>query len=242
VDSVLSDRIAGIVGLAGADAPIGVLASGGLDSCVLLAQLLDRGLTVQPFYIRSDLCWHREEEAALADFLRAIGQPRLTSLVALEMPMADLYGDHWSVTSHGTPQAGSVEEEVYLPGRNALLSIKAALWCQLHGVPVLALASLRSNPFADTTESFLDSFQRSINLPGTPEVHLVTPLAGITKQEVMWLGRDYPLSLTFSCIAPVGGQHCGRCNKCGERRLAFQTAGFEDRSLYASEDQAGAML
>ena len=34
----------------------------------------------------------------------------------------------------------------------------------------------------------------------------------------MALGRGLPLELTFSCIAPVAGQHCGRCNKCAERR------------------------
>ena len=36
---------------------IGVLASGGLDSSILLAHLLGQGDRVQPFYIRKGLYW-----------------------------------------------------------------------------------------------------------------------------------------------------------------------------------------
>jgi 7-cyano-7-deazaguanine synthase len=148
--------------------------------------------------------------------------------------MADLYGDHWSVTRRDTPRAGSADDAVYLPGRNALLSIKAALWCQLHGIRLLALASLASNPFPDTTKSFWRDLQRVISLPGTPPVRLMVPLAGMTKQDVVRWGRDAPLELTFSCIAPVDGKQCGDCNKCAERQLAFGAAGVADRTEYAA--------
>ena len=39
------------------------------------------------------------------------------------------------------------------------------------------------------------------------------------------LGRRYPLDLTFSCIAPRDGVHCGQCNKCAERQAAFDLIG-----------------
>ncbi len=51
---------------------IGVLVSGGLDSSVLVAELLRRGHGVQPFYVRCGLYWEREELAALRAFLQAI--------------------------------------------------------------------------------------------------------------------------------------------------------------------------
>jgi 7-cyano-7-deazaguanine synthase len=53
----------------------------------------------------------------------------------------------------------------------------------------------------------------------------------------MALGRDLPLELTFSCIAPAGELHCGRCNKCAERRAAFREADREDRTSYADQSQ-----
>ena len=55
----------------------------------------------------------------------------------------------------------------------------------------------------------------------------------MNKQQVMALGRNLPLELTFSCIAPAGGLHCGRCNKCAERQNAFRDAGITDKTSYA---------
>jgi 7-cyano-7-deazaguanine synthase len=53
------------------------------------------------------------------------------------------------------------------------------------------------------------------------------------KKDVMQLGRKLPLALTFSCIAPVGGLHCGQCNKCAERRRAFRSVNVDDPTHYA---------
>ena len=54
----------------------------------------------------------------------------------------------------------------------------------------------------------------------------------MNKQQVMAAARGVPLELTFSCISPVRGLHCGRCNKCAERRAAFRDAGLTDRTAY----------
>ena len=51
---------------------IGVLASGGLDSSILIGDLLRQGRRVQPFYIRTGLVWQAEELPALERFLAAI--------------------------------------------------------------------------------------------------------------------------------------------------------------------------
>jgi 7-cyano-7-deazaguanine synthase len=56
----------------------------------------------------------------------------------------------------------------------------------------------------------------------------------MTKRQVMELGRDLPLELTFSCISPVDSLHCGRCNKCAERQAAFRDAGLPDGTRYAT--------
>ena len=43
----------------------GILISGGLDSSILLARLLDDGHEVQPFYVRSGVVWESAEMAAM---------------------------------------------------------------------------------------------------------------------------------------------------------------------------------
>ena len=216
------------------DATVGLLLSGGLDSCILLGHLLENGRRVQPFYVRSHLVWEEVELKAARTFLRAVSRERLEPLVVLEMPLGDLYDNHWSITGQGVPGAHSPDEAVYLPGRNALLAIKPALWCAMHGIGELALAVLASNPFADATVEFFLEFASALHRAAGRRVNIVRPLAELDKEQVMRLADNLPLELTFSCIAPVGDLHCGRCNKCAERQRAFVAARVEDRTAYAS--------
>jgi len=215
-------------------AAVGLLLSGGLDSCILLGELLRQGHRVQPFYVQSQLVWQREELLALESFIWAVASPQLLELVVLEMPLGDVYGDHWSVTGHEVPDAATADDAVYLPGRNALLVIKAALWCHLHGIDRLALAVLGGNPFADAGDDFFDRFESSLNRATGGRLRITRPFGRLAKREVMQLGLELPLELTFSCIAPAGGLHCGRCNKCAERKAAFRLVGAEDLTSYAT--------
>lgn len=211
---------------------IGVLASGGLDSAILISHLLDQGQRVQPFYIRSNLFWEAAELTGLQAYLAAVATNRLLPLVVLQLPLEDLYAGHWSVSGQRTPDASTADDAVYLPGRNLLLIIKAALWCQLHGIERLALGVLGSNPFADATPDFFHAVENVLRQIGQPPLRIELPLGKMQKREVMELGRRYPLGLTFSCIAPIGGLHCGRCNKCAERQAAFRMIDLPDPTRY----------
>ena len=214
--------------------PIGVLVSGGLDSSILAGDLLLQGRTVQPLYIRTGVQWQHAEQAALERFLAAIATPHLAKLVVLEMPLADLYASHWSLTGRNVPGAETDDQAVYLPGRNALLLVKAAVWCQLHEIGELAMAPLGTSPFDDASEAFFSDFQAAINHGGPKPIRLIRPFGQMNKRQVMELARTLPLELTFSCIAPVAGHHCGECNKCAERKAAFGEIGLHDETVYAA--------
>lgn len=216
------------------DSPIGVLTSGGLDSCILVGHLLAEQRTVQPFYIRTGLYWQEREFFALQRFLRAIAAPGLADLVVLDLPLEDLYAGHWSLTGREVPDADSPDEAVFLPGRNALLMIKAAIWCQLHGIEQLAIAPLGTSPFEDAQPSFFREYEAALNRGVRRPVRVIRPFSQMNKNQVMQLGRSLPLELTFSCIAPQHGLHCGRCNKCAERQAAFRAAELLDRTAYST--------
>jgi 7-cyano-7-deazaguanine synthase len=248
-------------------ATIGVLTSGGLDSAILVGRLLREGQRVQPFYIRSQLVWEQAEHAAAERFLAAIAAPHLEKLVTLSLPLEDLYQGHWSLTGRGVPGADTPDEAVYLPGRNALLIVKAALWCQMHGIPRLALAPLGNNPFADAGDEFFAHLEAALNRMGQRPLEIVRPFAALSKREVMQLADSLPLELTFSCIGPqrigpqrivdrgrvdrssadvngdglngdgLGDLHCGECNKCAERRAAFRAAELPDPTRYLHHPQ-----
>ena len=211
----------------------GVLISGGLDSCILVGHLLTEGHFVQPFYIRTGVTWQPCELAATQRFLATIASPRLAPLVMLDLPVADIYDSHWSLTGRNVPDAKSDDEAVFLPGRNALLLVKAAVWCQLHHVEQLALAPLGTSPFGDASSEFVARFQDAMNFGAARSLKIALPFAALNKRRVMELGRNLPLEHTFSCIAPVDGLHCGLCNKCAERKQAFAIAEIADPTIYS---------
>lgn len=209
-----------------------VLASGGLDSAILLGETLRHHAAVQPLYVRQGLLWEAAELDHLGRFLGAIARPALRPLVVLDLPIADVYGDHWSLHGRGAPGAETPDEAVFLPGRNVLLLSKSLLWCHLRGITTLALATLRGNPFPDATPEFFALCTEMINRAVGGAVRVRRPFEGMSKAEVMRLGRNLPLELTLSCLRPDGALHCGACNKCAERRRAFADGGLDDPTDY----------
>ncbi len=209
-----------------------VLISGGLDSAILCVELLREFSRVAPLYIRSGLRWEAAEIAALNRFLSQVAEDGLDGLIVLDEPIADVYGPHWSTNGRAVPGSDTADEAVYLPGRNLLLTVKAAVWCRLQGIPTLALGSLGSNPFPDSTPDFFRKLEDLLNQAMGGELRLIRPFDRLHKAEVIVRGRDLPLHLTFSCINPIDGLHCGVCNKCAERKKGFRDAGLLDRTAY----------
>jgi 7-cyano-7-deazaguanine synthase len=198
---------------------VAVLASGGLDSAILVAALLRQGRVTHPIYVRFGLAWEPTEEAHLRRFLDTLTDPAARPLVVLNSPIADVYGSHWSVSGTEVPDEQSEDDAVYLPGRNLLLLAMPSVWCALHDVHTVALGTLKGNPLAHRAMGHA--------------LEVVTPFAGLTKADVLELGRGLALQHTFSCIDPKDERHCGRCNKCAERQYAFTALQIEDLTDYA---------
>jgi 7-cyano-7-deazaguanine synthase len=202
---------------------------------VLVRDLLRRHLEVQPLYVRAGMRWETAEIAALKAFLRALRSPRrLRPLAVIDVPMSDLYGRHWSTGGGDVPGYRAANESIYLPGRNLALLSKAATFCVLRGIPVLAIGVLGSNPFPDATPGFFRAIRRALSLGLDSPIRIVMPYRSLSKEEVIRRGRDLPLQLTLSCARPTGGRHCGVCTKCAERARAFRRAGIRDPTRYAA--------
>ena len=214
-----------------------MLVSGGLDSAVLLAELARRHRNVWPVYIRQGLAWENVELYWLRRYLqhiRSLGQSPISNLHVLSLPMNDLYGAHWSTGRGPVPGAKSPDSAVYLPGRNLILSVKAAVFAAVRRIPLLAIGSLEHNPFPDADPAFFRRWGAALSVGLGTRLKVIAPYRRLSKAVVIARGREFPLELTFSCIAPRGRRHCGRCNKCAERRRAFRAAGVEDKTTYAA--------
>ena len=105
---------------------------------------------------------------------------------------------------------------------------------QLNNIQQLALGTLKENPFNDADQRFFGDLERVLNRAGRKKIEIIRPFAEMTKRQVMQLGRIYPLEITFSCLDPIKGLHCGSCNKCNERIRGFAEIGQPDLTRYVS--------
>jgi 7-cyano-7-deazaguanine synthase len=211
---------------------VAVLASGGLDSSVMLARIAQRRREVFPVYIRTGLVWEKDELAVLRRFIKALRTESIRPVSVLNVPMNDIAADHWSMTGKKVPGYNAALSSNYIPGRNLTLLSKAAVFCAHHRIGEVAMALLEANPFPDARPVFFRALTKAVDLGVGLRLKISTPWVGKSKPEVIALGRDLPLQLTVSCIKPRGAVHCGRCTKCAERVEGFHLAGVVDPTHY----------
>ncbi len=214
------------------DKTIAVLTSGGLDSVILLHYFLNRNLSVKPVYFKSGHVWEKVELIWLKRYLKSTNSKKLKPLTILSFDAKDLYQKHWSMTGKKIPGAKSNDLKVYLPGKNLLLLSKAAVYCSLNHIHSVALGPLKTNPFPDASLAFFRALEKTCSKGLRFKFKIKTPFLGKNKNQVMKIGRDLPLDKTFSCISPRKKNHCGKCNKCAERKKAFRNAGIKDPTRY----------
>lgn len=213
---------------------IAVLASGGLESAFLLRWALKQGKNVYPIYVESGHIWEKAEKAHLKRLLRAIKTRKLKPLTTLSIPTADIDNHIWSITGRRVPDAKSKDQAVYLPGKNILLIAKAAVYSLQRKIHEIALGVLGTNPFSDASSKFFHLYEATLSKGLGSKIKIRAPFLLKTKKDVMKTGRGLPLELTFSCIRPIKNFHCGKCNKCAERKKAFKSAGIQDLTEYAN--------
>ena len=214
--------------------PVAVLCSGGLDSAVLLVDLARSTGRAVPLFVRAGHPWEDAERRALECFLDAVGESRVAPPRDLALPMADVYGEHWSMSGRGGPVWAAPDEAVELRGRNLVLLSKALVAAAIEGWPTVALGSLAGNPFPDATHHFFAGIAAVASEALRAPLAVVAPYRELSKADVIRRGADLPLELTLSCLRPTpDGQHCGDCNKCRERVEAFAAAHVPDRTRYA---------
>jgi 7-cyano-7-deazaguanine synthase len=214
--------------------PVAVLASGGLDSAVLVVEMARAAGAAVPLFVRAGHGWEAAERGARDRFLAAVGEPRVAAVRELRMPMDDVYGAHWSMTGRASPGWEAPDADVELRGRNLILLAKAFVLAAIEGWPTLALGTLGGNPFPDATPEFFARLAAVAGEGVRAPLEVVTPFRGLRKADVVRRAAALPLELTLSCLAPTAaGLHCGDCNKCRERAEAFVAAGVPDRTGYA---------
>ena len=212
--------------------------SGGMDSAVLLWQLLNQGHEVRCLSVdygqrhrreltaAKDLCLDRGVEHRIID-LRAVKELMLgSSQTSDDMPVPE---GHYAEESM---------KQTVVPNRNMILLALAGAWAVSTKSESIAYAAHTGDHaiYPDCRPEFTEAMEDALSLCDWHPVKLLRPFlypTPMSKTDIARLGKELgvPFELTWSCYKG-GEKHCGKCGTCTERIEAFKLAGVDDPTRY----------
>lgn len=219
--------------------PVAVLLGGGIESTRLVLDFLTAKAVVIPLHVSCGLIWDQCELAFIERFLERQRKvenwsDRLQPLIEISISLDGFLHNHWGVTGRHVPSATASAADLEIPLRNLLLLGLAVQ--RLKHLPRyrLALGTTADNHYPDGSREYFDRCAAVLSLEAGHPVDIETPLIGLRKAEVIRGAPHAALALSFSCVNPQQGGHCGKCIKCGRRQEAFRDAGIPDPTEYAA--------
>lgn len=215
-----------------------VLLSGGLDSAVALATIVDKlghenVSTLSIYYGQK----HSKELNCAKKLSEYYGVEHFT------LDLTEIFKhSNCSLLVNSTEQIpeGSYENQInreangkvstYVPFRNGLMLSTAAAFAQSiydRYNTILVIAAHKDDAaghaYADCTEDFLDKMSLAITSGTYNKVKMYSPFASMNKAEIVKTGLklNVPFELTYSCYNG-GESQCGVCGTCIDRINAFK--------------------
>jgi len=225
----------------GASGPPGavVLLSGGLDSTVAFGEALSAGAEVKLAltFDYGQRAVMKEVASAARTAAQAGVRHRTIRLgwlaVAARASALSAMGPEVPELEEGELDSTEPPLDVWVPNRNGLFVAIAAAFAESIGAGAVyaGLNAEEGSRFPDNTPEFAEAANRLLALSTLSGVKLRSPLAGMTKLEIVERGLELglPLAETWSCYCGGEGDggraHCGRCESCRRAMRAFREAG-----------------
>jgi 7-cyano-7-deazaguanine synthase len=133
---------------------------------------------------------------------------------------------------------------VWIPGRNLLFLSIASAYSEIIGNEVDIITGFNleeGTTFPDNTQEFIDDFTRTATRGIlNAKVSVLSPVAGMRKNEIVELGKELkvPFEFSNSCYNPKGFDkekrpiHCGVCESCMRRKRGFEGSSVKDPTIY----------
>lgn len=197
-----------------------VLASGGMDSTVLLWDLAAQGFQPIPLFVDYGQHCRAHERETLGKVIPPSCQERLQVV-----SVADVYRHTNSamIVEKDLWKDEISADDLYLPYRTLLLLAVGATFAQQLGSITLYSGFINSN-HAKEVDCSAEFFIRLHSVFGAYDgVRLELPYRNLSKYEVAKRGIELgaPIALTFSCQAS-SRVPCGACPNCVDRLTALQ--------------------
>jgi 7-cyano-7-deazaguanine synthase len=187
-----------------------VLASGGIDSALMMYLFKKEGHEVLPLHINyNQLAENHEWESckALCDFF------------SLEPFKMDITG-FGKLPSGLTNSDLDVYKDAFLPTRNLTFITLASAYAYSKSTNMVAIGLLANPIFPDQTKEFIQKAQISISESLGKPIKILTPLIDLDKRDVLKLAIEYNIpKITYFCHSGTDVP-CGRCVSCKERFAA----------------------
>ncbi len=219
-----------------------VLISGGMDSTVLLHQVV-KELKRGPVYALSFNYGQRHaRELACAEIQSAAAGAAEHEVIDLSF-FGEIVADATTLVTGGeeVPDLSELDEEsldqppTYVPNRNMMLLSIAAAYAEARGVGDVFYGAQAHDEYGywDCTEDFLARINEVLALNRRDAVTVHAPFVGTKKSALIPLGLSLGVDFaqTWSCYR--GGETaCGTCPTCVERLKAFAQASAKDPLSY----------
>lgn len=211
--------------------------SGGLDSTVLLHELLHAGDEVLALSIDYGQR-HRIELEYAQRTVQKLGIPWQRADLSAVAPL--LAGSSQTSSDIAVPHGHYAEETMKLtvvPNRNMVMLAVAGGWAISVKASRLAYGAHTGDHaiYPDCRPEFVDAMRHALSLADWHQLELYCPFIHLDKAGIVARGAELGVDFasTYSCYE--GGQiHCGACGTCVERREAFHKAGVPDPTEYQS--------
>lgn len=204
-----------------------VVASGGLDSTTVAADLAQRGHDIELLHFAYRQRAEGPEIQAVKDVADRMDVPYTiidTSFFKSVIGGSRLTDDDPDIAGG---EAGAEFALEWVPARNLIMLAIATGYAEAHGFDYIALGNNleEAGAYPDNEMSFIDRFNDVLpyaTSDGTL-IRVTMPVGNLMKHEIVKRGLevDAPLDLTWSCYND-GERHCGDCGPCFMRKTAFE--------------------
>ena len=214
-----------------------MIASGGLDSTVATAKLLNEGHKVTLLHFN----YHHKAEGPELTAVKKISEYYNLELITMDTSsMFKVIGGTNLLKGSKIPIAkdrgGIVGAEYayeWVPARNLVFISVAVALAEANGFDAVGtgINLEESGAYPDNEMEFNILLDRVLPLATEPRrrIRLLMPVGNLMKHEIVKLGYELkvPFELTWSCYEGRK-KHCGRCGPCFMRKKAFEINGLKD--------------
>jgi len=158
--------------------------------------------------------------------------------------MKELYGDSNVLTSSKRKIPSKFEYSIVVPIRNAVFLSIASAWAYTLNASLVAYgAHTGDKNYPDCRPNFAKKLESSFNqgeIDGInsglrKKIEIWSPYKeGLSKSDLLKFGYkkiDDSIFKTWSCYSS-GRYHCGICESCNNRKIAFDKSGIKDKTKY----------